>query len=381
MKVLYFIEEPKLGGPQIQMVRVAAAINEEVTVELLIPEENGDRMRQLTAQSGLTYHSLKISHLTKELRSLVTFIWRSPFEIFTLVRFVLKTKPDLIHAWGGAWQFKAALVSHLTGVPLIWLLNDTNAPRNVRWIFSKIADDKTGYIFASARTKEYYLPLIPKGAETCTIQSMVDLTEFDPNRNYHHDQELMESWGDDFVIGVIANISPVKGLETFIRTAAHAQVAGRACRFAVIGTVFKRQERYFKTLQALAHELGAANVEFLGGREDVRPILHRIDAYLCSSNFESSPVSVWEALAMGCPVVSTDVGDVGRFVVDGKTGYVVPVGDDVGLWQALERLMDDPILTRRLGNAARTCAKDNFGRKVITSQTLAFYRRILKIRD
>lgn len=374
MKILYFIEEAKLGGPQVQMVRLAAALADLADIEIMMPEENSEAFRQLCDDNAVTYRIFPISRLTKEPGPLATFVLRSPLEIVRLVRVIRRIRPDLIHAWGGSWQIKASIVSRLTGVPLVWLMNDTKVPGVVLAMFRRFASLCQDFIFASHRSSDYYHSHIPAGAHTAVIQSMVDLDSFDPTVDWPGDEDFVASLGDATVIGMIANINSVKGIETFIRVAARARASGRDTRFVVIGSVFTTQQAYFDGLKATCHDLGATNVIFAGGRRDVRPVLKRFDIYLCTSVAESSPVSVWEAMAMGCAVVSTDVGDVPRFVKHGETGFIASVGDDLALWQAIEILCTNRDLANRMGSAARAVAKAAFGRPAIADQTMAFYR-------
>lgn len=380
-KVLYLVEEPKLGGPQVQMARVAAALSGSVDVKLLIPDGDNALFCQLCDDLGLDYDIVQVSGLTREARPLTRYFIRSPFEIAGLVRHIRRERPDIIHAWGGSWQFKAAIVSKLTGVPLVWLLNDTGIPSYIHRIFQFLAKQGASFIFASQKTGDYYGSILPVEAKKTVIQSMVDLDDFDPERSYPGDEDLIASFGDDFVVGVIANVSPVKGLETFVRVAARAKEAGNNCRFIIVGQTFKRQGKLRGNLLALAAQLGLNNLHFAGARKDVRPLLHRFDAYLCSSLSESSPVAVWEAMAMGCPVVSTRVGDVPIFVKDGQNGYLAAVGDDAALWEGIERLASDPALASALSKSARETACEVFGREHIAEQTHAFYHEVLSEKD
>jgi glycosyltransferase involved in cell wall biosynthesis len=72
---------------------------------------------------------------------------------------------------------------------------------------------------------------------------------------------------------MVGNISRVKGLETFIRMAAEANVNQKNLEFVVVGPIFPNQQNYYDSLCDLASEHGVTNIEFVGGREDVRPLL------------------------------------------------------------------------------------------------------------
>jgi len=108
-------------------------------------------------------------------------------------------------------------------------------------------------------------------------------------------------------------------------------------------------------MQALARELGVdGRVLFLGAqpRATVFELLAAADAALLSSSWENFPHVVVEALAVGTPVISTDVGGVGEIVRDGENGLLVPIGDPDALAAAVRRYLGDQELQARLRAAA-----------------------------
>jgi len=84
------------------------------------------------------------------------------------------------------------------------------------------------------------------------------------------------------------------------------------------------------------------------------------DVFCLPSWWEAMPLSVLEAMAFGLPVVATDVGDVCRAVAHGETGYVVPARSAPALADALEPLLRDPELRRRMGVAGRHRVESQF---------------------
>ena len=102
-----FIEEGKLGGPQTRIVRVAASISSEVETIVVMPSENSEDFQKLCANSNISYQTIKISRITKELSILMRYIFCFPIELFRIFTLFKKLKPDLVHVSGGAWQFRS----------------------------------------------------------------------------------------------------------------------------------------------------------------------------------------------------------------------------------------------------------------------------------
>ncbi len=118
-------------------------------------------------------------------------------------------------------------------------------------------------------------------------------------------------------------------------------------------------------------------VAVLGAREDVPVLLKAADIFVLSSRWEGMPLAVIEAMMSGLPVVATNVGGVSEAVVDGETGFLVPSGNPGALAVALDRLLTDPVLRRRMGEAGRRRALEQFTEERMLAETAALYERVL----
>ena len=131
-------------------------------------------------------------------------------------------------------------------------------------------------------------------------------------------------------------------------------------------------------LEAEIRRLGLEGAIVLaGGRDDVRDALARADVFVLSSTSEGLPLSILEAMAVGLPVVGSSVGGVPEAVEDGVTGLLVPPRDPVRLAAALERLLADPALRRRLGSNGRERVLQRFSLEACQQAHVAVYRREL----
>ncbi|MDR2156270.1 MAG: glycosyltransferase family 4 protein [Clostridiales Family XIII bacterium] len=105
--------------------------------------------------------------------------------------------------------------------------------------------------------------------------------------------------------------------------------------------------------QTYARKIGvAAQVDFLGRRDDVDKLLPMCDIAVCSSLREGLPVNVMEAMACGLPVVATDIRGHRDLIEDGRTGFLAPVGDVGAFASKIRPLIEDPSGRSRAGNAA-----------------------------
>lgn len=112
-----------------------------------------------------------------------------------------------------------------------------------------------------------------------------------------------------------------------------------------------------------AERLGIADaVKFTGwvGPSGKRALLEHAAIFALPSYKEALPASLIEAMGAGIPVIASPVGGIAEVVVDGATGFLVGAGDTKSLRRALERLLADRALARRMGDAARQAVFSKF---------------------
>lgn len=379
IKVANIIEEGKLGGPQVRICAVAAALRGQADTTVIIPVENSEAFQLRCDAFGVPYSALPITRITKEWRVAVRYVLFSFFEVLWLARVLKKGGFDIVHVSGGSWQYKGVLAAKLARKKVLWHLNDTSMPGFIRRLFSVISPLADGFIFASERSRAYYDGMVRQDQPEFVIPAPVDGRAFDPSGEYLGENELLDRWTGKFVVGTVANVSPIKGLDVLIRSAAKLKEQGFDVQFVVIGAIYPSQQRYFADLQKLAAELLVDKIEFVGAKGDVRPLMKRFDIYLCSSNSESSPISVWEAMAMAKPVVSTDVGDVPIYVKDGDSGFIVDVGDSDAIAERLARLKENTSMRQKFGENARAIAVRELDVSRCAERHLAAYQEILSL--
>ena len=170
-------------------------------------------------------------------------------------------------------------------------------------------------------------------------------TIYNPVVSADLDRKARESphhpWFDDRrcpVILAVGRMKKVKDFSTLLRAFARL-LDQRPARLIVLG-----EGRLQPSLRSLARELGIAEkVDFPGFKENPYAFLARADLFVLSSRHEALPTVLIEAMACGCPVVSTDCPSGPREILeDGRLGPLVPVGDAEALAGAMARTLDDP---------------------------------------
>jgi glycosyltransferase involved in cell wall biosynthesis len=120
-------------------------------------------------------------------------------------------------------------------------------------------------------------------------------------------------------------------------------------------------------------------VEFAGWRQDAaRSVLPALDVFVQSSHWEAMSIVLLEAMAAGCPIVATAVGENPLVLKQGETGILVPPGDPEALAQGLTRLLQNEPLRRRLADAARESYEASFTATAMAQRYDATYKELLR---
>jgi len=147
------------------------------------------------------------------------------------------------------------------------------------------------------------------------------------------------------VILGVGRIGPAKDFATLIRAFARVR-KDREARLVIVGDDRKvgKNAGYRAELAALPEKLGVAeDVDFVGAVANPFPYMRLASVFVLSSASEGLGNVVIEALACGCPIVSTDCRSGPREILeDGRYGELVPVGDDEAMAAAIERVLRDP---------------------------------------
>jgi glycosyltransferase involved in cell wall biosynthesis len=140
-----------------------------------------------------------------------------------------------------------------------------------------------------------------------------------------------------------------------------------------------RPPKHLKTVQALKEKYRLHNrIDFLGkaSTEELVRLYCRSQIVACPSLYEGFGLPAVEAMACGVPVVATSAGALSEIIEDGVTGITVPPGDSDALRDALRRLLSDPELCRRMGEAGRQRVVERFTWRQTALRTAEVYEEV-----
>lgn len=208
--------------------------------------------------------------------------------------------------------------------------------------------------------------MIPSGVQ---VQRFIDP---DPAST----EQLREAWGIQprtHLIGTVGRFVPPKG-HTYLLDA----IVRLQSQFPDVKTLVVGDGALLRPMEEKAQALGLSDaVVFTGIRRDVPEILALLDVFVLPSLWEGLPIALLEAMAAGLPVVATRVGGVPEVVEDGVTGLLVPPRDPDALAEAITRLLRDPDLRCKMGQAGRERVESEFSVEKMVRKTETLYEEVL----
>ena len=175
-------------------------------------------------------------------------------------------------------------------------------------------------------------------------------------------REELQLGDDERLIVSVGNLYPVKGHQHLIEAVGMLAASHPHVHLAISG-----RGDMAEALMARARTLGLSErVHLLGLRSDVPAVLGAADVFVLPSLSEGLPLALLEAMFAACPIVASDVGDVGVALAHGDAGILVQPGNAAALARELDRLLSDPTRARQLGDRAfrRAAAEYDVGQMV-----------------
>ena len=200
-----------------------------------------------------------------------------------------------------------------------------------------------------------------------TIHNGVDIARFEGKKH--------ASKRDHLTVGMIGEISSIKGQAEFVRAAAILAGERTDVQFVIGGEDRSPDGRNRREIEALITRFALnEHVRLIGWQDDVAGLIASFDVYVSPSRFDAFGIAIIEAMACGVPVVATESAGAMEIIDDGRTGLLAPIGDADGLAAAISKLLTDAQMRNKLAANAVHAVRDRFSLERMVGKTEAVYR-------
>ena len=339
-KVLHLITSLELGGAQSGLLLGLPRFENDEYEHILCSITDRMNMAEDFEKVGVKTMSLQLQNKTDFM-----VVWR-------LRKLLKEVKPDVLHTYLLHGNLLGRVVGSLTGVPVI-ISSERTIGQARRWgrILTQLTNPlaQAVEVNSSAGKLSVIKDLGVPESKVRIIRSGFDLnsiTSQNVETNIRNELGLNE---DTRVILMAGRLRPVKGIDYGIRAFTKLVEDEPNAHLIIAGDGEEREN-----LEGLARSLSVhEKTTFLGVRSDLPGLLRESDAFLLPSLNEGFPRVAVEALAIGCPVVATNVGGTPEIVIDGHTGILVESKNSGQMAVALKRVIEDSELSSKLVTQGR----------------------------
>ena len=375
LKIAHVIVGMQNGGAEMMLRRLVEAGSQGV---------NGV-MHVVISLTELGYHGTALRAQGVEVHALGL---RGPLAllvgVFKLTTLLRRVKPQIVQTWMVHSDLLGGIAARLVGVAhVIWGIRTTDysvesrSTRAVRWLCARLSSLIPDRIVCAAQASlvasaqagydTRKLMVIPNGFDVAALRAHLGAGAA-IRQHYWPGAEHV-------VVGCLGRYNPAKDHANFVSAAGLLAARFPACRFLMVGRdLSSANSALMEQIQSTGF---ADRFVLLGERLDPAACLDAMDVFVLPSRTEGFPNVLGEAMAMGLPCVTTDVGDA-HFLL-GDAGHVVPACDAAALAQAVTHLLDLPESERKaLGAKGRMRVEKAFSMTASVHKFYKLYQALLQ---
>lgn len=358
---------------------------EEEGFEVEISCSRGQTLIELE-KKGYMFRYVKIDRKINPISNIRT--------IWNLYKIMKHYKYDIVHVHTPVASVLGRIAAKLAGIPIViytahgFYFHDNMSKLSYK-IFASIEKIMgryfTDYIFTQSR-EDYdtaiRLGIINKDKIAC-ISNGIDIDRFNPENVRIDINEYKDSLGlpsKSKVVCFIGRLVKEKGILDLLEAFKYLIDDYSDLYLMIVGDA-SLSERDIETKQKIEHYLSndkyKDRIILTGSRNDIPELLKISDIFILPSYREGMPRSIIEAMAMGKPVIATNIRGCREEVVDGETGFLVNVNSPKEIYEAIGKLLDNQDLAQKFGTNGRKRAERYFNEQKVLDTEIKVIKKLL----
>jgi glycosyltransferase involved in cell wall biosynthesis len=368
MKILHISGAKGWGGNEQQMIDLIPELN-SLGVENIVFGVRDSSLQKECVKKNISFIEAKknklnkllnysyLNNLTKIIKpDLIHLHTSDSLTFFTISDLVFRLKTKTVFSkkgMGASGSFLSKLKYNYSGINSVFCVS-----KSVERDFSEILYEKNK-------------------SKTTVINDCVSLDILNSEETINL-RDKFTIGENHFIVGNIANHTRAKDLYTFINVVDY--LVNELNRKEVVFIQIGEFSKYTPHLLGIVKEKKLEDfIVFTGKIESAFSLNRQFDLFLMTSMREGGPTSVLEAMLMGVPIVSTNVGVVPDVIEDGRNGFISPIMDYKDLAQKINLLLSDKNLQEKFIEESRLKIENEFLASKIAFQTLIEYKKNLQL--
>lgn len=372
MKVVHLIGGGDVGGAKIHVLSLVKELSKYINVKIISfrPGAFTDEARSM----GIDIEVVKTGNIIGDIRKVIAIVREGNFEI--------------VHSHGSKANMLAVLTKRFLKLPTVTTVHsdyklDYLQSASRRFSFGTINTVALRFInYYIGVSNNFAKMLIERKFDPEKIFTVYNGIDFSKNiqeysRDHFTGKYNLTLDNKDIIVGILARMHPVKGLNIFIQAAKEVIESCPNVKFLIGGDGDQR-----KALEHQIKELGlTSHILLLGWVKDPYELMSNIDINILSSLSESFPYVILEGAKLKKATVSSDVGGISDLITSGENGYLFKPGDYKRLAEYIIELVKDETMRKEMGEKLYEKANSLFSLENMCKTQLSIYKKISENRN
>lgn len=360
------------GGTETHLAHLATCLNKKQFNCSIVTFSLGEgALSQRIRKAGVNLTEIPVARY---------YTWNAWRQGLTLSRVIKERRIDIVQTFHIKSDCYGALVAKLSGVGAIVSSKRDIGDLKNNWQFflNRLARRIVNryIVVAGAVGKVVQRKEKVPAEKIVTIYNGVDLARFHPPspEDRQAARAKLGFTAEDFVVGTVAWLRPEKNYRIFFQALASLKAQIKELKVVVVGG-----GDFLAQFQELIAGPGVAPWIFFAGHvQDVRPFLRPLDvACLVPGSNEGFSNAILEKMAMGLPLIATDVGGNTEAILDGDNGLIIPPNNVDALAQSLLALYRTPERRKAMGRCSRQRIEEKFSLDQMLRQHESLYHALM----
>ena len=352
-KIAIIFEDGRMGGPHKQIIYFLNKLNniEIKNYSLIVP--SGYRKKFLKLLVNKNFKIYEFNFTVPSIKKIFIYCKNFMHECYKLKKLLNKKNFDKVYVAEGTIAFKSIISSIAAKTQIIWHIHDCSCNIFIKLIFYLLKNKVEKIIFASNRSKQYYLGNYNNN-KSSILTSSIDINKF--KKKFKNKV---------IYIGLISNISPNKGVELYFKIVNNIKITD--VKFFLIGNLWETQKKYFFKI-CKKYPMALKKIYWISNNDNPIEIISRLDITLCTSISESMPLAICESMSSSSAIISCDVGDIKQYIEikNLRAGVIIKKRDASLYIKNIEKFFKFKNILRKYQSNSRIVAKKFFDIKRYT---------------
>lgn len=365
-KIAHVITDLDIGGAELMLLKILRNSDRNSYDHFVISLKSKGKVAKGIEDAGVRVISLNMKW------------YNFPLGLFRLYRILKAEKPDIVHNYLFHAELAGRICGRMANAPIvISSLRSVDVGSDFRRLLLRLTDGLSDAVTAVSE-KVAHEHIDKKVTKKEKIRVVYNGLEPDRGGRKESKDELRRRMGilpREHLMLSVGNLRPVKGYSFVFDAVKILKESGKNIKLLIVGG---DDGTYRRKLEAETVDKGIRDkVVFAGEKEDVPDFLSIADTFVMASLWEGLPNSLLEAMQAGLPVVATKVGGIPEVVRHNENGLLVNPKDGRALADAIESLIKDEALGRRLAGSAKSYVKEKFDIRKTAAETEKLYEELL----